>query len=307
MNAAIKKIFAYFPRTELFARKIYFGSNKRIKKFKKKNNFQAKSSYKKKVISFLEHSIEDGDVIIVHSRMSALKSLGFSLDELVSLLIRIVGPNGSIFIPNMPYYEDFAELKGIDDICDKTLIYSQNQTPSWTGVLGDTFVKKNHAFRSRSPLCSLAGLGPCVREVFSEELDDDFVFGIKSPWFKLMQIDAKILFLGAEAYDSITEAHLVEDSFSKFPYNKWHTKVHFKINDSLDKYLFVRKPFWNKYLTEFYNIRMLKKNGIIHCNSIQGFEFSCIPSYKRLYDYYCKCSLNNRNTLFRVPKKYLKG
>ena len=303
MNLLIAKTFEAFPCVEVMIRKLFAHSSKRIKKFSKKPAVSL-SSQKQSVMSFLESHLSPGDVVIVHTRMSALKRFGFTPKELLDVLLRILGPEGSLFMPNMPSYDGIAKLKGFWDKCSDPQEYYVASTKSWTGVIGDTFVSTFGARRSAVPYCSLAGFGPFVDEAFREELDSDSIFDKKSPWFKLQEVDAKILFLGAEAYDSITESHLVEDASGFFPFEDWCMEVPFILEGSIQKRFFIRKPFWNQYLTEFYNIKRLRKKKIIDEEKIGGVDFSCISSYKNLYSFYCEEARAGKSPLFRIPKRY---
>ena len=305
MNRIVKKTFENIPCLEVLFRHVFFHSKKRVKKFNKKHKKTPKVFDAQFVERFLKDNLREGDIVIAHTRMSALKLFGYNPNTIIELILKIIGPSGTLFIPAMPYYEELFKEKTFKCTFDDVLAYDSEKTPSWTGVVGNVFINDFSARRSLMPYCSLAGKGPFVAKAFSNELDDDYIFSVNSPWHKLMEANAKIIFLGAEAYDSITEAHVVEDSCPDFKINGWHFLVKFKINKNIEKEYWIRKPFWNKYLTEFYNIKQLKKNGIISLRVKHNVELSCISSFKSLYDYYCKNI--TKNTLFRIPKKYLKG
>lgn len=305
MNKIIKKIFELLPITEVWARHLYVHSKKCTKKIKKINSNHNKTFCDKdKVIAFLRSNLCDGDVVIIHTRMSALKIFGFTPNSLITTILNIIGKAGTLFAPAMPNYEEISSLKNFNDECKVSISYDRDKTPSWTGIVGNVFIKEFGAIRSPSPYCTLAGFGPYVDYAFEKDGVSDYIFGKESSWYKIMERQAKILFLGAEAYDSITEAHLVEDSFEGFNVSNWHLNVDFLLNNNEHKTIHIRRPYWNRYLTEFKNIKVLKKHNIIHSCSINGVEFSCVHSFKELYKYYCKECLRNKYSLFKIPKKY---
>ena len=307
MNKIVSSLFSYIPKLEVLSRHLLLKKKTRVKKFKKLDKSEALID-KKRLISFLQINLKKDDVLIMHTRMSYLKRFGISPNELIEIVLNIIGNQGTLFIPNMPFYESLSNHKSYSDSFDEILTYDKASTKSWTGIVGDIFVKDFKAKRSDSPYCSLSGLGPFVDEAFSEELSDNLIFGPKSSWFKIMNKNAKILFLGAEAYDSITEAHLIEDNNDIFIKNGWRTPVTFNVLNLNKTYTFnIRKNYWNRFLSEFYNIRILKKKGLIKIEKIDGVELSCIHDFSGLYSFYFECIKNNKMPLFMgVPKKYLK-
>lgn len=307
MNSIVKKTFEIFPSLEVLFRHLYLKSKKKIQKVKKNNSVKQKEIYSDKNIQqFLRKYLKEGDIVIVHTRMSALKKFDLTPEKLIELIKQNVGEKGTIFMPVMPFYNEIASKKEFDVTVEEVIHYNKDYTKSWTGIVGNVFVDKFGALKSNVPYCTLAGLGPFVAEAFSEELESDKIFDKQSPWYKIMKNGGKVLFLGAEAYDSITESHLVEDSFDGFYVDKWHLKADFLINENIAKTFYIRKPFWNRYLTEFSNIKKMKKAKIIFTEFINNTEFSCVPSFEKLYSFYCECALKKTNPIFRIPNKYKK-
>lgn len=307
MNKLVSFFFSYIPQLEVLSRHFLLKKKKRIQKFKKVDK-KITLIDRNILFTFLKSNLQSGDVVIMHTRMSYLKRFGISPQELINHVLQIIGIGGTLFIPNMPFYEPLSNHKSYDIAFDETLVYDKESTKSWTGIVGDVFVKDFKARRSDSPYCSLAGLGPFVDEAFSEELSDGLVFGPKSSWYKIMTKNAKILFLGAEAYDSITEAHLIEDNNQLFIKNGWRVPVNFYISHlNKEHTINIRKNYWNRYLSEFYNIRLLKKRNLVKIETIDGIELSCIPNFGELYSFYTEYIKNKKMPLFMgVPKKYLK-
>ena len=304
MNRILKTSFELIPLLEVVARHIYLLSKNKKRKFIKKQIDCL--SKKMDVENFLASNLKKGDIVIVHTRMSDLKKFGYTPKSIIESVMKYIGPLGTLFIPNMPFYDELASIKDFNGAYKGIIKYNKTTTPSWTGVVGKTFVEDFGAIRSNAPYCSLSGVGPFAKTAFKDELTSNYIFSKESSWFKIMNNGGKILFLGAEAYDSITESHLVEDSFEGFHVKDWYMKVNFLINEKEEKVFYIRKPYWNRYLTEFYNIRQLKKHNLISSNAINGVEFSCVSSFSDLFDYYCKESEMNRSTLFKIPHKHVK-
>ena len=308
MNKFVSFLFSYIPYLEVLSRHFLLKKKNRIKKFKKIDK-QTSRLDKNLLFSFLDSNLNYGDVVIMHTRMSYLKRFGISPHELIDYVLSTIGDKGTLFVPNMPFYESLANQKSFIFTFNETLIYDKVATKSWTGIVGDVFIKDFKAKRSNSPYCSLAGLGPFVDEAFSEELSDGLVFGPKSSWYKIMTKKAKILFLGAEVYDSITEAHLIEDNNQIFNNNGWRVPIKFYIQHlNSECTINIRKNYWNRYLSEFYNIRLLKKADLIKTEKVDGVELSCISDFSDLFSFYTKNIKNNKMPLFMgIPKKYLKS
>lgn len=256
-----------------------------------------------------EVGICKGDIVIVHSSMSRLKIFGIGPDEIIRILLDQIGPSGTLVMPVMPVYDEKENWPHFHEKQKMVLTYDVQNTLSWTGIITSKFLKIPGVIRSSFPYCSLAAIGPKSQELFSEELKSDLVFGPYSSWKKLSDAHAKVLFLGADAFHSITEIHLCEDLLGDdWPIKEWYKEQMFNLvfpdGSSRMFGVRIRKQFWSQYLCEVNCVWVLEQNHLLQKKQILDCPFAFIPDMKKLTDFEIEKTLQKRLLLFRIPHRY---
>lgn len=313
----INEFLGKHPRLEVFIRWNYrryaaiFRRNVSVGAKKGHKTTVVKAVPKEQLINFLSVSgIQKGDILIVHSSMSKLRQFGLSPIEVIHMVEDAVGPNGTLVIPTMPAYHEKNVWPRFAEPPSEELTYDVQRTTSWTGIITNLFLKEPGVIRSEFPYCSLAAKGPLAKEMFANELNDDLVFGPKSAWKFLSDHHAKVLFLGADAYHSITEIHLCEDLLGcEWPVKDWYKKQPFLIKRSDGSTICfearLRKMFWSQYLCELSCIKELKDNEILFEKKLGDCPLAFIPDMNKLTSFSMDAARRNHLLLFRIPRRYL--
>jgi aminoglycoside 3-N-acetyltransferase len=137
-----------------------------------------------------------GDFIIAHS---SYKSFGLDGVEggpraVAEAYVDAVSPGGSVFVPTFNYGRD---------------AYDPATSPSYDGVITESFRKLPGAVRSLHPTHSLAGGGPEAAGVL-EGHDLVHAFGKNSPVWRLWERNAWVLLVGVGHYAN-SAAHVAEE------------------------------------------------------------------------------------------------
>jgi len=165
---------------------------------------------KKDIISALKSvGIINGDIVLVHS---SLKSMGYvegGAETIISGFLEAVGCEGTLVMPTLCQrdWENVYDTWNIDK-------------PSDVGYITEVFRKMPGTHRSNQATHSVAALGKMAEELTKNHnqgkarygIYGDYAFGHLSPWQKLYELKAKVVFLGVDTSKN-TLRHLIEYRF----------------------------------------------------------------------------------------------
>lgn len=161
--------------------------------------------------------VSEGDLLIVHSSLSALGWIAGGAQAAVEALLAVVGNTGTIVMPtqsgqlsdpaswnNPPVPADWIET-----VRDGLPAYDPELTPTrQMGQIVEVFRQMTTTIRSPHPLVSFATQGPLADEIVGEHpLTPNC--GETSPLGRLYDNDAKVLLLGV-GHGNNTSIHLAE-------------------------------------------------------------------------------------------------
>ena len=156
--------------------------------------------------------IKKGDTVFIHSSIDKL-NLGFPVYKVLSILLDVVGEEGTLVFPSWHYLgraEEYAKKPNS--------IFNVKKSPTFLGLLPELARRHKNAFRSLHPTTSIVAIGKHAEMLVSEHHLDVYPQGKKSPFYKLINLDARIIGLG-EKVVSLSFVHCVEDNMKdKFPY-----------------------------------------------------------------------------------------
>ena len=139
--------------------------------------------------------LDSEPVVFMHSSLFQLGKLNFSLKELTELLVDWVGGNGTLLMPSFSYQNQ-------GDWC-------ATDSKGKTGVLTEYFRVWPGVVRSLHPIHSVSAWGKHAH-YFTNELEQTS-FGPKSPFHKLVEVNAINLSIGANFIGGATYLHYAEE------------------------------------------------------------------------------------------------
>lgn len=188
-------------------------------------------SYKKKTNPTLSRSeflailtkdlqIQKGDTVFIHSSMRNLY-LDFGKNEIFSLLQEAVGEEGTLAFPCWHF-----NVRAEDYIKEHPVVFDIRNSPSAMGKIPDELRMNPRAFRSFHPTNSVVAVGKNAGELVKGHETDIYPCGVQSPFYKLIQFNAKIVGVGVTV-DNLTFVHAVEDTMKeKFPVKTRNDEVY---------------------------------------------------------------------------------
>ncbi len=153
--------------------------------------------------------IVPGDILLVHSSYKSLGPVEGGADAVIGGIEDALGKEGTLVMPTL---------------CQGDLVQAYDSwymdKPSDVGYLTEYFRKQIYVYRSNHPTHSVAARGKHAYELTFEHTAGaphycpfgEYVFADSSPWVKMYQMGAKILFLGCTAKFN-TLKHMVEGRF----------------------------------------------------------------------------------------------
>jgi aminoglycoside 3-N-acetyltransferase len=101
--------------------------------------------------------VKNGDILLVHSSLSRFGHVEGGADAVIDGILDAVGTEGTVLVPT---------LTGSDKLSPANPpIFDVLNTPSWTGIIPETFRKRPEAVRSLHPTHSVAAIGKKAREI----------------------------------------------------------------------------------------------------------------------------------------------
>lgn len=154
----------------------------------------------------LGRHLAPGDTVLLHSDLSLLglpEGMAGSqgkktfMEALFSLLMEVLGPQGTLAAPAFTY--SYAR---------SGLPFDQQNSPSEVCMFSEFLRTRPQSVRSLHPLFSLTALGERAEQICGESGPSAYGYG--SPMHRLCQARGKILFLGALPWDTMTFIHHIE-------------------------------------------------------------------------------------------------
>ena len=127
-----------------------------------------------------------GDMVLMHSSFRALGPIAGGIGTLISELMHVLGPKGTLVIPTLSYAW----------VTEDNPVFDARKTRSCIGAVPEYFRQLPGVCRSLSPTHSAAALGRLARDVTQDQLQDQTPVGPHSPFRRVAQAGGKLLFLG---------------------------------------------------------------------------------------------------------------
>ncbi|MBO4511572.1 MAG: AAC(3) family N-acetyltransferase [Victivallales bacterium] len=140
------------------------------------------------------------DTLLIHSSFKSIGNVEGGPDAVLDMLMDYFKENGLLVFPTLSYSE----------VNDEHPRFYVNETRSVLGILSDTFRKRPGVIRSLHPTHSVAAYGKDAASFTSGHENSTTPGGIGSPWWKLQERNAKILFIG-NGIEHDTFCHAVDE------------------------------------------------------------------------------------------------
>ncbi len=145
-----------------------------------------------------------GDLVFVHSSLSAFGHVVGGADTVIDALLAVVGSEGTAVVPTFTW-DRFHDERGA--------VFNIANTPSEVGAITETFRLRPDARRSSHICHSVAAIGPKAEAVMGDGVRP---FGKGSTFEQLVRLDSWYLFLGV-GFEVCTALHHVEE-MQQVPY-----------------------------------------------------------------------------------------
>jgi len=197
------------------------------------------------ITQFQTIGIKKGDVLLVHSSLSKIGFIENGPKDFVDALLETVGSEGHILMPNSPnasFQLDYIQQLSVFDV--------QNDV-SKLGAITEYFRKLPNSIRSEHPTEPVSCVGPNADFFVGNHFGNMTPYNEKSPFYKVSQMNGKILYVGVTLDNAGTNLHTLEDAISDFKYPVYHEEifdVKVKSIDGTNKSMQtkVHNPVWSK-------------------------------------------------------------
>ncbi len=151
-----------------------------------------------------ELEIHEGDVLMVHSSVSAHSGYQDRPLDMIGALKAAVGPDGLLVMPSMTYTDSSKAflLRGAE--------MNVRRSASQMGLLTEVFRRGRDVRRSLSPTHPLLAWGGRAEHFLAGHHETDRPFGPDSPFQRLLDLDGKVLCIDAVP-ETVTFTHFLED------------------------------------------------------------------------------------------------
>ena len=223
--------------------------------------------------AFQAIGIEKGDVLLVHSSLSAIGYVENGPKDVVVALLEAIGADGHLLMPNSPnasFQLDYIRQLDLFDV---------ENSPSALGAISEWFRKLPNAVRSVHPTEPVSCIGPEANWFVSDHFGQLTPYNSNSPFSKVIQRKGKILYLGVTLSNAGTNLHTLEDTVDDFPYpvyapEKFEVNVKFANRSTGTMETFVHNPEQSKkrkcddLLPLFLQEGAVRKVDIFHAKSL---------------------------------------
>jgi aminoglycoside N3'-acetyltransferase len=155
--------------------------------------------------------LRTGDVVMMHSSLSALGLVHGGAVTVVDAILDIIGSAGTILAPAFrdSVWDDPAQFKNTDcSPCPQRICPSRQ--PGFQGIIAEEVRKRGGSLRSCHPSHSWVALGPSAEALLAGHRDSPTPCGAGNPFEKLVTLDGCILMLGV-GVDRVTLWHYYEE------------------------------------------------------------------------------------------------
>ena len=226
--------------------------------------------------------------VLVHSSLSGLGYLPSGPQTLLDGILAHLGPQGNIVLPTHSWNLMNRGLR----------TFNVRETPSCVGAVTEWFRKRPGVIRSLHPTHSVAAMGPNAEELTQNHENASTPCGLETPYHRLLEHDATILFFGAPL-DTNTSYHCCE-ALAGVPYLLQAENCEFELIDRLGnmhkRNLVLHQAGVARDLVPLND--KLKQLGILRGNTLGKGQIRAIHG-RAFMEYLCKELIQNPDYLLK--------
>jgi aminoglycoside 3-N-acetyltransferase len=145
----------------------------------------------------IDLGVSRGRTVWVQSSWNEFFNVPMKPSEVIDLLRDLIGPDGTLAMPAFPIDQDTGKVFMVD------------RAPVYTGLLCEVFRRVPDVQRSIHLSSSVCAIGPNADFLLRDHHRTEMTWGRESPFCRLMDVDARMLGLGA-TFNFMTPLHAVE-------------------------------------------------------------------------------------------------
>ena len=254
----IKKLFGVHPAEQFCVQEV----KKSLKLKYGPYIYKEKYNSSDLIRSLEKCGVKKGDTILIQSSWAEFYNCTETHKEIIDAIIEYLGNEGTLCMACMP-------------LVLPNRVFNVKKSPSKAGLLSDMFRRYPDVIRSRSVQHSVCGVGPNANYLLNEHHLGNNPWDEYSPYYRLSQVNGKIVTLGLDKYWVGTIIHCVEGL------------LYGKVKYYTDFFSTEKKEFqyidYDGIQKSYYNYEVCKKR-------IQNYIKSQIIFRKYLTPHYCKLS-----------------
>jgi len=290
-DSLIRKVFSLSPHIEMISRKLYWNNvkwlSKRVRKKKTPEINVTPVDFNEIEHFLLDNGVVDGSLIVVHSAYAPFKGRSKTPNQILDMLLEIVGDRGTVAMPAMPKFKNAVDVEDYLSESKENSVYEYDVHKSSikTGVLPLMLHKRKESVRSRHPINTMVALGPLAETLMQDNLEgvSPLACGVNSSWNHCVEQDAVIVSLGTDLTHSLTMIHVAEDVLDEtWPINNWYLEKEFSIKDGdFHKKVKLREraPKWGAlHFGERTLCKDLIDKGILKSTTIDGITVEVLKA-----------------------------
>lgn len=175
------------------------------------------SIHRADIVSALrEAGVSAGDLVLVHSSLSAFGHIEGGADTVIDAFLEVLGPKGTLLVPTFTQSTIYCDGEWITSRAYRPFDVAKPEM--WVGKIPATFCQRPGVLRSIHPTHSVAGIGPLAKVCLADHRETDSPTGRRSPFGKLVDHKGKMVWFGADLATA-TFFHFLEDE-ANLPYLK---------------------------------------------------------------------------------------
>lgn len=216
-------------------------------------------------------NIFPGDLLMVHTAMPAVLSLGWEAGDFLDFLLEYLGPRGTLTMPTHPRLKHDGQLR----------VYDVRRSPSSVGLMTEIFRRRKETLRSEYPFSAAGAQGPLAETLVGSHRHSYAPHDEHSPYGRLAELDGKVLALGCPL-DRMTILHVPEDTMRNiFPIADFYQSERILVRSDREEFALntrYRSPWLWWYIARYQWTAQMNAQGFVKKASLREANFQAMAA-----------------------------